>query len=148
MTAPSHTPLKPQPRVTEVNRPFWDGANEGRLMLQRCLAPACGKAVFYPRICCPFCQGAELGWVKALGTGRILTHTTVHRTHHDGFNAEAPYVFAAVEVDEGPCLYAQVPDAPTDGRSLTGRRVVVDFVPHGPGRRIPVFRLAAAEGPP
>ena len=26
----------PQPRITEVNRPFWDGCRAGKLMLQRC----------------------------------------------------------------------------------------------------------------
>ena len=25
--------LKPQPRITEINRPFWDGCNAGRLMI-------------------------------------------------------------------------------------------------------------------
>jgi uncharacterized OB-fold protein len=136
--------LKPQPRVNALSRPFWEGLNEGRLMLQRCRAPDCGKAIFYPRVCCPFCNGAEVEWFKAKGTGRILSHTTVRRTHHDGFIADAPYVFAAVEVDEGPCLYAQIPGAPVDGALLIDAPVLVDFVDHGPGRRIAVFRLASA----
>jgi len=136
----THVP-KPQPRVTEVTRPFWEGANERELMIQRCADPACGKAVFYPRVCCPFCQSPDLTWFKASGMGRIISHTTVFRTHHDGFNGEAPYVFAAVELAEGPCVYAQIPEAPTDERSLIGEPVAVDFIQHGPGRRMPVFRL-------
>jgi uncharacterized OB-fold protein len=130
---------KPQPRVTELNRPFWDGCNAGRLMVQRCLA--CRQAIFYPRVCCPFCQHGELEWVQATGKGKVLSHTTVHRTHHDGFNAEAPYVFAAVALEEGPCVYAQLPGAPADGTSLIGRAVRVEFLPHGPGRNIAAFRL-------
>ncbi len=133
--------LKPQPRVTSLTRPFWDGANERRLMIQRCTAPACGKAVFYPRVCCPYCKSPALEWVQASGTGHVISHTTVHRTHHDGFNADVPYVFAAIGLDEGACMYAQLPDAPTDGRSLVGMPVRVDFVEHGPGRLMPVFRL-------
>lgn len=132
--------LKPQPRITELNRPFWNGCNEGRLMIQRCLA--CDKAIFYPRVCCPFCQHGELGWVEASGSGEVISHTTVHRTHHDGFNAEAPYVFAAIALDEGPCLYAQLKDAPVDGSSLVGCRVRVEFVPHGPQLKMAAFRLA------
>jgi hypothetical protein len=42
--------LKPQPRVTEINRPFWDACNSDRLMMQKCMAPQCGKMVFYPRV--------------------------------------------------------------------------------------------------
>ena len=52
-------------------------------------------------------------------------------------------MFAAVGIDgaDGALLYAQVPDAPTDGTSLVGRPVQVEFVTHGPNRQIPVCRL-------
>ncbi len=144
MTTSGNDPvLKPQPRVNALTRPFWDGANERRLMIQRCRAPDCGRAVFYPRVCCPHCKSPDLEWIAAAGTGRVISHTTVHRTHHDGFNAEAPYVFAAIELAEGPCMYAQMPGAPTDGRSLVGARVRVGFVEHGPQRLMPVFELDA-----
>lgn len=133
--------LKPQPPATELTRPYWDGANHGRLMIQRCTNPACGKTVFYPRVCCPYCHGSGLAWFRATGRGRIITYTTVRRAHHDGFNAAAPYVFAAVEVEEGAWIYAEIPGAPVEGVSLIGRAVTVDFVEHGPGCRMPVFRL-------
>jgi uncharacterized OB-fold protein len=110
-------------------------------MIQRCLRPACGKAIFYPRVCCPYCQGDRLEWIQASGNGRILSHTTIRRTHHDGFNADAPYVFAAVALDEGPCMYAQLPEAPMEV-SLIGGAVRVGFVQHGPDRQMPVFILA------
>jgi uncharacterized protein len=132
---------KPQPRVNDVNRPFWDGCNNDRLLVQRCGAERCGRKVFYPRVCCPFCQGDALEWIEASGRGRITSHTTVRRTHHDSFNSEAPYVFAVVELEEGPFLYAQIPDAPTNDTSLLGRAVTVDFVRHGPNQKIAVFRL-------
>jgi uncharacterized protein len=138
--------LKPQPRVTQLAKLFWEGANECRLMIQRCAQPGCGKAVFYPRVCCPFCKSPELSWFQASGKGTIISHTTVRRTHHDGFNAEAPYVFAAVALQEGPCVYAQVPGAPPDSGSLVGKAVMVDFVEHGPGRRMPVFRMTNLAG--
>jgi uncharacterized OB-fold protein len=137
-----HVPvLKPQPRVNEVSQPFWDGINEGRIRLQRCIAPGCGRAIFYPRVCCPYCRRAKVEWFDASGRGRILSYTTVHRAHHDGFNAELPYVFAAVELEEGVIVYGQV-DAPPDSPSLQGRRVKVGFAPHGPGRQIIMFKLA------
>jgi len=135
---------KPQPRVTEVNRRYWDGINAGRLVLQHCLNHACRRAIFYPRVCCPYCQHAELEWRAAGGMGHVVSHSTIHRTHHDGFNDEAPYVFAAVELTEGVLVYAQVPGAPIDGESLIGHAVTADFVPHGPNRRMLVFRLAGA----
>jgi uncharacterized OB-fold protein len=132
--------LKPQPRVTQLNRPFWDGCNNGRLVIQKCRA--CTRAVFYPRVCCPFCKAGDLDWVEASGRGKVISHTTVHRTHHDSFNTEAPYVFAAVALEEGPWLYAQVLEAPTDSTSLVGRSVTATFVDHGPRQKIAAFRLA------
>jgi uncharacterized protein len=135
---------KPQPRVTELNRRFWEGIDAGQLVLQHCLNPACRRAVFYPRVCCPFCQRAELEWKNATGTGRVISHSTIHRTHHNGFNDDAPYVFAAVELAEGVLVYAQLPGAPVDGASLIGRAVSADFVAHGSSRRMLVFRLADA----
>nr|WP_249204996.1 OB-fold domain-containing protein [Achromobacter sp. Marseille-Q0513] len=132
-------PFKPQPRVDALNRPFWDGCNQGRLLIQHC--GACDRHVFYPRVCCPYCRADGLEWVQASGQGRVISHTTVRRTHHDGFNADAPYVFAAIELDEGPCLYGQLPGAPLDGESLAGRRVSAVFLEHGPGRKIAAFRL-------
>lgn len=135
---------KPQPRVTELNRRYWDGVDAGRIVLQHCLNHACRRAIFYPRVCCPYCQHAELEWREAAGTGRVISHSTIHRTHHDGFNDEAPYVFAAVELIEGVLVYAQLPGAPVDGESLVGRAVAADFVPHGPDRRMLVFRITGA----
>jgi uncharacterized OB-fold protein len=135
---------KPQPRVTELNRRYWDGINAGHLVLQHCLNHACRRAIFYPRVCCPYCQHAELEWRDATGRGHVVSHSTIRRTHHDGFNAEAPYVFAAVELAEGVLVYAQLPGAPVDGTLLVGRAVAADFVPHGPDRRMLVFRLADA----
>lgn len=132
--------LKPQPRINALNQPFWQGCNEGRLMIQYCAA--CERHVFYPRVCCPFCREDGLRWVAASGRGKVLSHTTVRRTHHDGFNADAPYVFAAIELEEGPCLYGQMPGAPTEGVSMIGQQVRAAFVEHGPGQKIAVFRLA------
>jgi uncharacterized OB-fold protein len=134
--------LKPQPRISSVNRTFWEGCSRGQLLVQCCRNEACGRKVFYPRVCCPYCRGGDLDWIESSGRGRIISHTTVHRPHHDGFLADAPYVFAAVEIEEGPCLYAQLSDAPTDNSSLIGRLVIADFVPHGPDLHIAVFRLA------
>lgn len=141
MTSTTTTVRKPQPGVNDLTRPYWDGANDRRLLIQRCTNPACARAVFYPRVCCPYCHDGNLTWFQATGRGTIVTHTTIRRAHHDGFNASAPYVFAAVEIEESACIYAEIPGAPVEGVSLVGRSVMVDFVEHGPGRRMPVFRL-------
>ncbi|MHA3902871.1 Zn-ribbon domain-containing OB-fold protein [Castellaniella sp. WN] len=131
--------LKPQPRITVLNEPFWKGCNAGKLMVQHC--GACGQYVFYPRVCCPFCHADALAWKEVSGNGQVISHTTVRRTHHDAFNGEAPYVFAAIALDEGPCLYGQMPGAPTEGESLIGRSVRAIFIAHAPHQKIAAFAL-------
>lgn len=134
--------LKPQPRVSSLTRPFWDGVNAHRLMIQRCTSADCGKAIFYPRVCCPFCKAPRPEWIQASGAGRVIAHTIVHRTHHAGFDAEAPYVFAAIELAEGPCVYAQIRGASLVDECLRGTAVQVEYVQHGPDRLMLVFRLS------
>lgn len=106
----------PQPRITNVNRPFWDGCRQGKLMLQRCGDTSCGRTIFYPRVCCPYCGGGDLVWRPASGVGRLQSWTVVHRPGHAAFMADVPYVFAAVILAEGPLIYGRMlvpPDAPS-----------------------------------
>jgi uncharacterized OB-fold protein len=108
--------IAPQPRITPVNQPFWDGCRAGKLMLQRCTDPACARFVFYPRVCCPYCGGGDLVWQQVSGEGRLQSWTVVHRPGHAAFMADAPYVFAAVTLAEGPLMYGRMlvpPDAPS-----------------------------------
>jgi uncharacterized OB-fold protein len=136
---------KPQPRVSELDRPFWQACNEDRLLIQQC--GGCARHVFYPRVCCPYCHGSELSWVQASGRGAVVSHTTVRRTHHDGFNAQAPYVFAAVELEEGALLYGQLIGAPVDGVLLIGRPVRACFVKQGMAQKIAAFQLVEGATP-
>jgi uncharacterized protein len=136
----SESVMKPQPRVNQLTKHFWEGANHDKLYTQQCESVACRQYVFYPRVCCPYCQSPSLQWVEASGQGLIISNTTIHRPHHDGFLAQCPYVFAAIELAEGPCIYAKVIEAPVDV-SLIGRAVRVEFELHGPNQKMPVFSL-------
>jgi uncharacterized OB-fold protein len=96
----------------DLSRPYWEGAREGKLVLQRC--KSCGEHQFYPRPFCVACRGSDLEWVEASGRGRLHTFSVVHRTADRAFAAEVPYAFAVVELDEGPRLTVNVVDTPLD----------------------------------
>ena len=55
--------------LTPVSVPFWEGAAQGDLVLQRC--DSCQAFVWYPRAICPACHSAELTWTPAAGTGTV-----------------------------------------------------------------------------
>lgn len=98
MTATIET-LKPVPEPDAESAPYWQGANEGRFMFQRCAA--CGKAQFYPRSLCSHCRGRELSWEQSTGLGKVASFSVVHRAPIPAFKSDSPYVLALIDMDEG-----------------------------------------------
>jgi uncharacterized OB-fold protein len=103
---------KPLPVPSELSRPYWDGLKEGRLCLQRCRA--CGEHVFYPRPHCPACLSTELDWVEMSGRGKVYSYTVVRRAMNPAFADDVPYVYAIVELDEGPRVMTNVVNCPPE----------------------------------
>ncbi|GBD12352.1 hypothetical protein HRbin24_00359 [bacterium HR24] len=97
---------RPLPRPTRISAPFWRGAAEGKLLLQRCRR--CGLFIYYPRPFCPRCLAEELEWHEASGRGRVYTYTVVRRAATPAFAAMVPYVLAIVELEEGPRLVTNI----------------------------------------
>ena len=133
---------RPLPRVNDINRPFWEACNRRELVLQQCDQPDCGRYIYYPRVCCPYCGGGDLTWRKVSGRGRIVTYTIVHRPQHPSFFPEAPYCVIAVELDEGPLMYSRLTALPAPADKLLQRPVTVVFNDHAPQQKLPFFALA------
>ena len=98
--------LKPSPVVTSVERPFWDAANKGQLVLQKCVD--CNKIIFYPRLFCPHCHSAALTWKKASGKGTVYTYTVVCSNSHSAFLDDIPFVIAIVKLEEGVQMLSNI----------------------------------------
>jgi uncharacterized OB-fold protein len=95
-------PDYPLPDVDDpVMRPFWDGAREGRLMLQR--ETATGRCHWPPK---PLYWkgGGRLEWFQASGRGRIFSYVVAHEPFLPALTHLLPLVLVLVEVDEGPRL--------------------------------------------
>ncbi len=97
--------LKPLPKPTPISRPFWEAARRHELMLQRCAA--CATFVHYPRPRCPQCFSDRLEWRHASGRGTVYSYTIVRRASSRAF-ADAPYVLAIVELEEGPHMTTNI----------------------------------------
>jgi hypothetical protein len=98
---------KPYPVPDVETAPFWDAVAAGRLDIQRCRS--CRRQVFYPRSLCRHCGGLDLEWVTVSGTGTVYSFTVVHRAPAE-FQAEAPYVVALVELEEGVRMLTRLVD--------------------------------------
>jgi uncharacterized OB-fold protein len=133
--------MKPMPRITEFDRPFWEACNEEKLLLQRCQAADCGHFIFYPRVCCPYCGRGNPAWTEASGRGTLRSYTVLHHAQHESFDAELPYCFIAVDLAEGPTMFSRLEAVPASQNVVLGCPVEAYFVAHTPDQKLPFFRL-------
>jgi len=86
----------------------------------------CGGVFYPPKPICPHCRReGELEEVKLRPTGKIVTFSIV-RAPPKGFEKEAPYPIAIVELDDGPRLTTQIVDYEPEDLEI-GRRVEACF---------------------
>lgn len=127
------------PRETELSAPYWQGARDGVLTMQRC--GDCERFQFYPRILCSHCGGQNLNWEAVSGRGTVLSCTVVRRGISSDY--EAPYVVALIDLDEGVTMMSTIQtDEPESIR--IGATVEVVFESWGENIQMPVFKLREA----
>ena len=126
------------PSPDDTGRPFWQGAAEGELRVQRC--PACDHRQHYPRKLCTKC-GADPVWEAASGRGEIHTFTVVRQYGMPPFRDELPYVVAMIELEEGVRMMGNVTDVEPDDVHI-GMAVEAYAVLAEDGIAIPYWRPA------
>ena len=75
---------------------------KGELAYQ--FSPRAGKAVFYPRVLCPFTGSSKLEWRVSKGLGTVYATTVVHPGDGKPFNV------ALIDCDEGFRMMSRVED--------------------------------------
>ena len=66
----------------------------------------CGWADFHPVSHCPRCLG-DIMQMTITGEGRIVTYTTI-RYPPKGFENQAPYVVAIIDLEKGPRVIGRI----------------------------------------
>ena len=118
----------PAPSINAENKPYFDAAAKGVLLIKRCAA--CGKPHFYPRTLCPFCFSERTEWVEAKGTGTVYSYSVMR--------PGGPFVIAYVALDEGVTMLSNIVDC--DPASVRiGQRVRVVFRQADGGAAVPMF---------
>jgi uncharacterized OB-fold protein len=105
---------KPLPNAAneELTKPYWEATKRHELVMQRC--KRCSSYVWYPRELCTSCLGSDLEWVKMSGKGRLYSYTVIYQPASPVFRDDVPYVFAMIQLDEGPRMVANLIDVPLD----------------------------------
>lgn len=119
------------------SRPYWEATRERRLLIRKC--KACGAKHFMPRNGCPNCWSEDLEWADASGRGTVHTFSIVRRAPLPEFAANAPYVVAMVDLEEGPRMYTNIVGADALAVAI-GDPVQVTFDDRGDGFVVPQFK--------
>ena len=128
--------VKPVPEPTPESKPYWDGLNAGRLLVQTCAG--CGKVRHYPRPLCDACYSFEVRWIEATGRGTVHSWTVTHHAFNPGFKAELPYALVTVDLAEG--VRVQAPLRGLEGKGIRiGMPVRVTFERVKEGLTLPAF---------
>lgn len=105
MSAPLNTDL-PLPEITPLNKPWWDGLKEGRLLYPAC---SCGHRWLPATPECPGCLHADRwSWAEASGDATVESWVVYHTAYHPAFKSRVPYNVALVSLAEGPKLISSV----------------------------------------
>lgn len=130
----------PAPVVNADSAPYWQGARDNKLLLQRC--SDCGTLRFFPRYLCTECGSDNTGWVEATGRGTVHSFTVVHRAAFPEFQERTPYVVALIDLEEGPRMMSNIVGADALDVAI-GDAVTVEFEDRGDdGAKVPQFRRA------
>jgi uncharacterized OB-fold protein len=135
--------LAPRPVLTPLTKPFWDGAAEGKLVIQRCRV--CAHFNHPPFVECTNCRSSDLGYEAVSGRGAIHQRAIVETPLAIPFD-DLPYACLLVELDEQKHLLVAgnlVNASPYEAR--VGRKVEVVFETQPDGFVLPQFQLAADE---
>jgi uncharacterized OB-fold protein len=133
--------LKPLPTITAANRPFWDAAREGKLVMQQC--GECSHVRFPISHVCPRCLSYEFAWRTLSGRGEIFSYVVYHQVYSAAFKQDVPYNVAMIQLEEGPRMFSNIVGVSNDLPKV-GDAVKVDFEKVTDVVTLPRFRLDKA----
>ena len=84
------------PAITAESQPFWQGGENGQLMIYFC--HDCNRYFHPPAPICPCCIGENIAPKAVSGRGKVATFTINHQQWQPGL--EVPFVVAMVELEE------------------------------------------------
>ena len=85
----------PVPSVDGLDAPYWEGARQERLMMQRCRD--CGKYQWGPEWICHHCLSENVAFEEISTTGVIYSYERVWHPVHPALKDQGPYLIVLVE---------------------------------------------------
>jgi uncharacterized OB-fold protein len=131
------------PLVEDVDRGYFEAANEDRLVLQNCTA--CNRLQHPPKETCANCgSGDNLEWKPASGRGTIYSYAVVYDSPIAALQPDQPYNCAVISLEDDPNLQmlSHLPGTPVDEVPI-GAAVRAIFVPTAAtGQKVVEWQIA------
>ena len=127
----------------QFTKPFWDAANEGRLVIQNC--KACNRLQNPPGATCSQCgSGDNLEWKEMSGRGKIYNYGVVYDCPVRVLKELLPFNLAVITLDEDPGIQmlSHLPGTPLDEVPVGGSVEVV-FEATANGQKVPEWRVVS-----
>ena len=141
---------KQSPVATELDKPFWDAANEDRLVVQRCNACTDRRGLNVlqhpPQATCAWCgSDQDIVWHQVSGLGTIQTIGELHDAAQKQLQPDQPLNMAVIALEDaappGCFMLSHLRDTPL-GQVKIGARVEVIFeVTPATGQKVPEWRV-------
>lgn len=124
----------------DLTRPFWEAANEERLVIQNC--PACDRLQHPPAPSCAACGNENLDWKEVSGRGQIYNYGVVHDCPVRLLQEDQPFNVAIVTLDDDPGIqmFSHLPGTTEDEVPVKGA-VEVIFEATANGQKVPEWRV-------
>ena len=125
-----------------VDKPFWDAANEERLVIQHC--DRCDRFQHPPEAVCYQCGSADnLKWQQINGSGTIYSYGVVYDTPIAALQMDQPYNVAVIDLDEAPGInvLSHLPGTPTDEVPIGAKVELIFQSTQATGQKVPEWRV-------
>jgi uncharacterized OB-fold protein/acyl dehydratase len=97
-------PTRMRPTLSHDNTWWWDGVNDGQLLIQKC--SDCGALRHPPRPMCCSCQSISWESVVSSGKGTVHSYTVMHHPPIPGY--DYPLAVALIDLAEGTRIVSNV----------------------------------------
>ncbi len=131
---------KSLPKINKIDQPFWKGAAEGELLIQKCRA--CAQLQFFPRVVCVNCFSSDIEWITASGQGKVHTFSWVRVPRNPAFKDEVPICYANIILDEGVIMESRLVGKELQKVKIGDKVKVIFQETASPEIKLPVFELA------
>ena len=133
---------KQSPIPDEVDKPFFDAANEDCLVLQYCATD--DRWQYPPKPECAQCGSADhLSWRQVNGDGAIYSYAVVYDTPVASLQPDQPFNVAVIELDEAPgvVFLSHLPGTAVDEVPIGGRVKLIFEKTLATGQKVPEWQI-------